>query len=333
VRRLAKAIDLGFAHLLPPARSGVAILGMHGLMPDGCACGDGTVDPYQPFTPGDLDGLIEAARAAGLRFVCGRDLGRAEDGAADGVEDGAAVWLTFDDGYASNLAALPILRKHSVPATFFITAGAISSGNSFWWDVLFREGRKRGHPASVLAARREALKAHPPEAIHAFLTADFGEEAFRAIGDTDRPMTAPELAAFACDPLVEIGNHTQNHAILPVLSEADQRREIADCQDFLTRVTGHTPRIIAFPNGGATAATLQIAVACRLEMGVTCLPHRNAWAQTGTAPDRMALGRFMGLHHHAMKREAQLAFAAPGFGQHRAINARHALFRHDRPLD
>jgi len=335
MRRIAKAIDLGLAHILPPARHGVAILGMHGLMHDDCPSGDGTIDPYQPFTFGDLDRLIVAARAAGLRFVCGRDVCKSgsETGSEGRASKDAAVWLTFDDGYANNLGALAILRKHAVPATFFITAGAVASGDAYWWDVLFREGRKRGQSADSLAARREWLKALPPGAIRAALIADFGEQAFRPVGENDRPMTAQELSAFARDPLVEIGNHTRNHAILPVLAEQDQRMEIADCQDYLARVTGRAPTVIAYPNGGATAVTLRIAQHCGLSLGVTCLPHRNETPLRKEAWHRMALGRFMGLHHSAMARETLLAFAAPGLAQRKAIRDRDGLFGLDAPHD
>lgn len=331
MRRLVKAIDLGLAHILPPAKSGVAILGFHGLMPDGCAAGDGTVDPYQPFTYANLDRLITSARASGLRFICGRDLDRLATGGR--TEGGAAIWLTFDDGYANNLAILPILRKHTVPATFFITAGAVASGDAFWWDVLYREGRKRGQSAQALAARREALKAHPPAAIREFLTADFGETAFQACGEADRPMTMQELSAFARDPLVEIGNHTQNHAILPILSEADQRREIAGCQDFLTRVTGNVPQVIAYPNGGAAPATLRIAGESGLVAGVTCRPHRNAFPPQQSTGEQMALGRFMGLRHGAMKRETRLALATPALAQYNAVRSRRPLLDPDKPHD
>ncbi|HUK42317.1 MAG TPA: polysaccharide deacetylase family protein [Candidatus Acidoferrales bacterium] len=49
------------------------------------------------------------------------------------------VAITFDDGYADNLAqAQPLLRRYGVPATVFVTAGYVESGREFWWDEIER---------------------------------------------------------------------------------------------------------------------------------------------------------------------------------------------------
>ncbi len=54
------------------------------------------------------------------------------------LSDGT-VAITFDDGYADNLqAAAPLLVRNGLPATFFVTSGAIGSQREFWWDRLER---------------------------------------------------------------------------------------------------------------------------------------------------------------------------------------------------
>jgi len=48
-----------------------------------------------------------------------------------------AVAVTFDDGYEDNaVEASPILKRREIPATIFVTADAIGSGQPFWWDEL-----------------------------------------------------------------------------------------------------------------------------------------------------------------------------------------------------
>ena len=46
------------------------------------------------------------------------------------------VLITFDDGYADNVAhALPILQRYGLRATMFVTSGAVGSDRLFWWAI------------------------------------------------------------------------------------------------------------------------------------------------------------------------------------------------------
>jgi peptidoglycan/xylan/chitin deacetylase (PgdA/CDA1 family) len=56
----------------------------------------------------------------------------------DGGPKGQAVAITFDDGYRDVYTnAFPILRKYDVPATVYLTARAIETGEAPWYDRIF----------------------------------------------------------------------------------------------------------------------------------------------------------------------------------------------------
>jgi peptidoglycan/xylan/chitin deacetylase (PgdA/CDA1 family) len=52
-----------------------------------------------------------------------------------GIDMGGTLSITFDDGYRDNAeVAAPVLRKHNLPATFFVTTGFIDSTLVPFWD-------------------------------------------------------------------------------------------------------------------------------------------------------------------------------------------------------
>jgi len=265
VRGLDWVDDRLAATTLARRRERPALLGFlfHGIYESAAEIAAERVWPAQPLQTGELARFIEHFLAHGYRFVTPAQL-------LAGLDPGGYyALLTFDDGYANNQRALPILRASAVPATFFISARHACEGRAFWWDVVYRERRRRG--AALAAIRREiqALKRRPPEDVETDLRRSFGPDALRPVSDTDRPFTTAELRAFAADPLVTVGNHTAAHADLTRYDDERVAAEIRDCQAYLTGVTGTAPAILAYPHGRYDARSIAAATAAGLRLAVT----------------------------------------------------------------
>ena len=114
--------------LRPVARKAeAAILMYHRIGDPGCDPWGLAVRPER-FAE-HLNVLRRNARPIGLRRLA-KELG-------EGTLKPGAVAVTFDDGYANNLyEAKPLLERHEVPATVFVTSGMVGREREFWWDEL-----------------------------------------------------------------------------------------------------------------------------------------------------------------------------------------------------
>lgn len=164
----------------------------------------------------------------------------ANGGSARGL---AAV--TFDDGYSGVFAnAWPVLRDLAIPATVFIIADAPERDARFWWDephVLraYSPARRqewlttlRGDSAAIgssLAAVDRASTRRPPPAEHRHATWQTITEAARSG--------------------LQLGAHSATHRALPVLDDVELHSEIVQSREAITRRTGVTPELFAYPYG------------------------------------------------------------------------------------
>jgi peptidoglycan/xylan/chitin deacetylase (PgdA/CDA1 family) len=187
-------------------------------------------------------------------------------GLREGTLPVRAACVTFDDGYADNVSvALPILRRHGVPATFFL-ATAFIDGGRMWNDTVIETVRRA--PGGTLDARPaglDTLDIATPELRR--LAIDRLLAALKYLPLEERKRRADELgAAAACglpsDLMVtteqvrelyrsgmEIGAHTVNHPILAKVTAERALDEIRESRAGLEAITGSSVSLFAYPNG------------------------------------------------------------------------------------
>lgn len=184
--------------------------------------------------------------------------------------------LTFDDGYEDNLTeALPVLKRHGLPATIFVPPGIMDSAEFLWHDwlemLLARAGRKR------LLVENDLLDYEAPirtrgEKWHAYeilaeklliMPVRLRAQALNEIGqllgipsfprrDRDHQLlTWEQLRQMRRSGLMEVGNHSMNHMIVSALKGPELAYEIGEAHRRLMEEMKETVDLFAYPNGRA----------------------------------------------------------------------------------
>lgn len=215
--------------------------------------------------------------------------------------------VTFDDGYVDNYeTAFPILRKHAVPAIFFIPTGLISSRQLGWWDVLAYLV-KRSRRGSILIDAEEISLADRKQAISRLISK------FKQQHGEPAPYSMERLSDACGVPLpgielqgrelmtweqirevsrngISIGSHTHTHPVLSKLGAESQREELRMSKEILEREVGKPVRSIAYPFGGSLhfgRDSMSIASECGYEIGFSF----HGRANRGGRMDRYGISR------------------------------------------
>ncbi len=138
-------------------------------------------------------------------------------------ENRSGVLLTFDDGLANNyIEALPILERYEAPAIFFVSTQHVVNPRDW---LPFARTKVRVQWATLNDV---------PE--------QWANELFDG-------MSAEQLHACACHPLITIGSHTVSHPFLTHCGGSWMGREILGSRRQLEGLIGRPVDLFAYPNG------------------------------------------------------------------------------------
>jgi peptidoglycan/xylan/chitin deacetylase (PgdA/CDA1 family) len=218
-----------------------------------------------------------------------------------------AVAITFDDGYACNACtAAPLLEKHGLPATIFLTTGCISKDEEFWWDALERivsttaaekldlligkvgasiQLGKRDDPrvgfywdagvtptttrqAAYLELWSRLCLARGSERREAMVSLHRQADTPELARQSHRVMTVEEVRKILASGLIEIGAHSVTHSLLSSLTSAEQSSEITGSRDACCDLVGYRPCTFAYPFGDYNDDT--VAIVADAGFGLAC---------------------------------------------------------------
>ncbi|MGO4677081.1 polysaccharide deacetylase family protein [Bosea sp. 2YAB26] len=224
------------------------------------------------ITPEFLDQTLTLIKAQGYDIV---SLDEAVARLQSPLSQRFFVALTFDDGYRDNLDhAWPVLAKHGVPWTLFVTTGFAERTARLWW--LEMEEAIRALPRFTLdlpdggfSARTESDREKQltfetlywrlrkgPEAILLSMISDLARQAgIDSAALVERECLPWEtLRSLAGAPGVTIGAHTLSHPMLAKHPEDFARAEIVESKARLEQELGLPMRHFAYPVGDPGSA-------------------------------------------------------------------------------
>lgn len=181
------------------------------------------------------------------------------------------ICLTFDDGYQDNLIyGLPILKKHNVPATIYVT-NCLPNGTAIMWWYLF-ENHVKSHTQLILNSSKgisefhwadeqdafsqfgqvsEAIKIIPGNELKNVLSLSFGLSASEMEKQGESiSLSWDEIKELANEPLITIGAHTMNHISVKPQTEELVFDEMKASKSEIEKQIGKEVVHFAYPFGG-----------------------------------------------------------------------------------
>lgn len=212
---------------------------------------------------------------------------------AEGKElsrDAYAV-LTFDDGLIDGYTNIfPLLKAFNVPATFFVSPWAVSTGSLYWVDELWHwlnsvnSATRHFHFGDLvlpvislndkLNARRQIIRVlssqnpRQREETLAELKVSLGL-AGQDISARNVMLTREHISEMIASGLVEVGAHSLLHPMLPFCTEDQMKIEVGDSKEKLEALLGSRIDSFAYPFGKYTSKALEVAQSSGYKAAVT----------------------------------------------------------------
>jgi peptidoglycan/xylan/chitin deacetylase (PgdA/CDA1 family) len=163
-----------------------------------------------------------------------------------------AVAISFDDGYRDNYDfAFPILRKHGIPATIFLTTSAIDNRQKIWHDRVFDSFRFATKQSAALILEdviRRAKGMGSSERLE-YVRKIEEQLAPNIPEEFKTPMLCWRQIMEMSKAGISFGSHTCTHPILSRENSAELRRELVNSKKEIEACLGRNTALLAYPNG------------------------------------------------------------------------------------
>jgi Polysaccharide deacetylase len=179
-----------------------------------------------------------------------------------------SVVVTFDDGYLGTYTeAFPVLKEYAIPATVYLTAGAVESGELAWYDRIFLRFQRAAKEVNItLDTQRSfrltdfASRVDAATTVVLYLRTLPDEERHRWCECFENAIPVPrnELCGSMMNweqvremrqAGISIGCHTLTHPVLSRLDPDNLQRQVADSKRLIENRLDAGVEDFAFPFG------------------------------------------------------------------------------------
>lgn len=225
-------------------------------------------------SPKQLEETILFYKKSGYRFISLDDL--YDNLQAENAADKFVVF-TFDDGYKDNLThAYPILKKHVVPFTIYVTTNFPDHKAILWWYLLENvilkneqvcfswEGVEHLVDCKSIKSKETAFDQLRTFINQRFQQSNYLELLMTVLNKNEEDLYAyskslalnwEEIKLLSADPLCTIGAHTVNHFPLSRLSEKELKFEIQTSKERIENFIEKPVDHFAYPFGKSSEAS------------------------------------------------------------------------------
>lgn len=210
-----------------------------------------------------------------------------------------AVFVTFDDGYKDAYTlALPVLRKHRIPAILFVSSDPVDNNDLLWTDELSLLLKHTNRTSLDLFIEKERLRLDlSSDRAKTYALFEI-KSRLKRVADSIRHETLEgvrgQLGELSSEQRsgylvsredmqelyqagVCIGAHTVTHPILSQVTDDKAREEIAQSRDYLLEM-GFPQISFCYPNGQRAdynESTKSIVKECGFDLAFTAVEGAN----------------------------------------------------------
>ena len=162
--------------------------------------------------------------------------------------------ITFDDGWKSNYQLLPLLEKHNIKITIFLTVGLINTNRKQWNFVV----------KDIDGAENDILKNMPNEEKDKILLEKYGHYPEKEYGLRSM-LDFREIKEMR--PYVDFQSHGMFHNVLPMCSKKELEDEIVESKRVLSNLLSMEIYALAYPYNRVSEREIEVARVAGYRLG------------------------------------------------------------------